>query len=188
MKPETKEALELIVEKASKINEFGFAEHAREIGLAFRAEKQEDGTFLVEFDLPDEEKRDAFLLTFRMFHQKNEKISFPNLSKLAKDKKLSKKWRKEALRLQKIYKNYLDRYSEYSVKLFDGYPTRREMLQVGLYGGLAHANNPNTVAKYHKWTSNDIRAFVFQQEFSRILVFMRDLINHLGDISSNELQ
>lgn len=187
MKPKTKEALELIVEKGLKINEFGFADHARETGFAWRVKGQEDGTYIVEFDIPDEEKRDAFLLTYRLFYQKNENISFDNLSKLAKDPGLSKEWVDEALKLQKIFNDYLNSHSDYSVNLFDGQPTRREMLQAGLYGGLAHANIPKLVAQYRNWTKDDIREFVFQQEFSVILVFMIGLIDRLSEISQREL-
>ena len=188
MRKETKYALELIVDKANKLREFGFEQHVQETGLNFHIERNHDDTLTLEFDLPDEKERDAFLLTFRLFYQKNEPISFQNLTNLACDPGLSQRWRNEATRLRQEYYNYLSGYSDYTVELFEGHPTRLQMLVTGLYGGLAHANNPNRVQKFQEWTRDDVRAFLFQQEFARILLNILGLIYQLAEISSEELE
>lgn len=185
---ETKKLLELIVEKAEKLRGFGFEDHVRKVGLDFYVERQADDSWQIELGFPDEEKRDAFILTFRFFHQVNEPISFHQILLMADDPGLSDHWKEEAARLQGVYFDYLDGHSEYTVNLFEGRPTRGVMLDLGLYGGLAHANNPTKVEQFREWTRDDIRSGLFQQEFARILLRVLQLIYEIAGVSRQELQ
>lgn len=188
MNRKTRERLELFVEKADKLREFGFEHHVRGISLDFHAHRQSDGTWSIELGFPDEKERDAFLLTFRFFHQRNEPISFDRLHNLANDPDLSSHCEDEVTRLRRAYRDYLDGHSEYTVNLFEGQPNRRQMLDVGLYGGLLHANRPKKVQLYKYWTKDSVRAGLFQQEFTKILLRLLDLIYELSDVSRQELQ
>jgi hypothetical protein len=188
VRDETKRLLALIVEKADKLRRFDLEDHVREVGLGFSAQRQEDGSWLLELGLPDEEKRDAFLLTFRFFNQKNERTSFYRVVDLADDPGISDEWRNEVSRLQRAYCDYLDGHSEYTVNLFDGQPTRGEMLDIGLYGGLVHANRPSKVQRYRLWTRDEVRAGLFHQELTRILVRVLQLIYQLAQACRKELQ
>jgi hypothetical protein len=142
MKENTRRILELFVEKADKLKSFGFDEHVKSVGLGFKATRTDNNDWTIEFGLPDEKERDAFLLTFRLFYQRNESISITNINQLATDPDLSEQWRKGVAVAQKAYSDYLEGYSDYSVQLFDGHPTRGEMFETVLYGSLAHANQP----------------------------------------------
>lgn len=62
------------------------------------------------------------------------------------------------------------------------------MLDIGLYGGLAHANTPNKVRQYREWTRDDVRAGLFHQEFTRILLVILGMIYRLAEASERELQ
>ena len=188
MREETRQTLQLIIEKAAKLKAFGFESHVRESGHGFNAERRPEGDWLVEFAIPEEEERDAFLLTFRLFYQRNERISLPNLEALAQDPGLSDEWRREARRTHGAFQQYLDGHSTFSVELFEGHPSRKEMLDAALYGGLAHANNQELIDRFQRWTADEVRAAVFQQEFAKFLVEILVLIDHIARASEQELR
>jgi hypothetical protein len=187
MNKETKQKLQLIVEKANKLRDFSFEKHVAQIGLGFKGARQEDGSWLLEFGIPDTKERDAFLLTFRLFYQENEPISFANLPALLNDPGLSMEFKNQATSIRQAYFDYLTGYSDYTVNLFEGHPTRKQMIDVGLYGGLAHTNRPERIEQYKVWARDDIRAFLFEQEFSRFLVGILGLIYQLAEFSQKEL-
>jgi hypothetical protein len=184
---DTKQKLEMIVEKANKLRDFYFEKHVAQIGLNFKVTRQEDGSWLTEFGIPDTKERDAFLLTFRLFYQENEPISFPNLHALLIDPSLSDYYRNQVVTLRKAYFDYIDGYSDYTVELFEGHPTRKQMIDVGLYGGLAHTNRSDRIEQFRIWTSDDIRANVFEQEFTRYMIKILIMVYRLADLSQTEL-
>jgi hypothetical protein len=188
MNKETKQTLKVIIEKANKLRDFSFEKHVAQIGLNFKSTRQEDGSWLLEFGIPDTKERDAFLLTFRLFYQENEMISFPNLLKLLDDPSLSKEYKNQVVAIRQAYFDYINGYSDYTVELFDDHPTRKQMIDVGLYGGLAHTNRPERIEQYHIWARDDIRASLFEQEFTRFLVRILGLIYQLADSSQSELK
>ena len=188
MEKKTRELLELVVEKAEKLRTFNFDSHVHEAGLGFHAERQADGSWTIELGLPDEKERDAFILTFRFFHQQNEATSFNRILDVANDPAISIHWQEEVARLRGLYFDFLDCHSDYTVNLFEGQPTRAQMLDIGLYGGLAHANRPNKVLQYRQWTRDELRAGLFHQEFARILVQVLGLIYQLSPLCSEELE
>jgi len=183
----TKDTLQLIVDKANKLRSFGFEKHVDETGFGFSIEHEKDDLYTMVFDLVEEKERDAFLLTFRFFIQKNEPSSFQNLDNLSHSPGLSKQWIVESQRIKKDYLDYLEGYSKQTVELFDGHPSRLDMLLAGLYGGLVHANTPKLVKQFNKWTRDEVRASIFEQQFTLILISILGLIYKLGDISENEL-
>jgi hypothetical protein len=185
---ETKQKLATIVEKADKLRDFSFEKHVAQKGLNFKGTMQEDGTWLLEFGIPDAKERDAFLLTFRLFYQENEPISFPNLPKLLNDPSLSGSFRNQIEAIRQGYFDYISGYSNYTVKLFEGHPTRKQMIDVGLYGGLAHTNRPERIEQYHIWARDDIRASLFEQEFAAFLVRILGFIYQLSDACKGELE
>src|SRR5258705_8964696 len=164
MDKETKRKLELIVEKANKLREFAFEQHVAQIGLNFKGSRQDDGSWLLDFGIPDIKERDAFLLTFRLFYQTNESIWFPNLLELLKEPSLSDEFRTQVAAIHQAYSDYISGYSQYTVNLFEGHPTRKQMIDVGLYGGLAHTNRPERIEQYNIWARDDVRASLFEQE------------------------
>jgi hypothetical protein len=187
MKKETREVLELFVEKANKLKDFKFDEHVKSVGFTWKATRLEDDTWAVDFSLPDEKERDAFLLTFRLFIQDNEPYSFKNLAKLSEDTSLSSEFTDELSKVLRAYTNFLNSHSAYTVELFDGHPTREDMLKTVLYGGLAHTNNPKRMQKFKDWSRDGIRANLLLQEFAIILVQIMVFIKHFAEVSEREL-
>ncbi len=187
MEDKTRDILAHIVEKSNLLKQFGFEQHVKEIGLGIRIEIQADESYVVEFGLPEDKDFHAFVQVLRFFYRGNEPGSIQNLHKIALDSTLSDEWKKAALDLQNRFNSYLDGSSEYTVHLFDGEPSRRKMFFVGMDGGLDHANNPDQLAQFRQWTRDGIRKNLFQQELTRIFLFILGLIYELSDICEREL-
>src|SRR5829696_4428273 len=153
MRDETRVILQQLVEKAQKLRDFRFDEHVKSIGLNMQATRTDNDEWVFDFGIPDVKEQDAFLLTFRLFIQKNESISFLNLQRLLGDDELSAEFREGIETVYRSYSNYLDSHSDYTVELFEGYPNRRQMLETVLYGDLAHSNNSERVERFKNWSS-----------------------------------
>lgn len=188
MKDETRIILEQLVEKAHKLRDFKFDEHAQTVGINFKGTRVNDDGWILDFGIPDVKEQDAFLLTFRMFIQGNESISFRKIHELLRDKELSNEMQEGIGLVCQAYSNYLNSHSDYTVNLFDGHPTRGQILETVLYGGLAHGNNPKTVQRFKNWARDGIRANLLMQEFTSILIQLLVFINHIADISEKEMQ
>jgi hypothetical protein len=94
MRDETGQALALFVEKANRLLSGRFVQYIQEHGgpsykISFERGKDTE----VEIKAPDQEAIDAFILTFRFFIQKNERISFRGLTKVLDDDGLSDEWK-----------------------------------------------------------------------------------------------
>ena len=93
MKEKTRHALEDCVEKAGKLRNMKLDEHIAQTIKGFRGRKMVNDEWEIEFDLPDEEKGDASLFTFRLFLQHNEDYSFAQIQHLITDPGLSEEFR-----------------------------------------------------------------------------------------------
>ena len=128
----------LIVEKANRLKSFNFSEHVKDVGRGFKAARGEGDEWVIEFGLPDDEKLDSFLLTFRLFYMQGELISFPRLGRLLNDPELSSEWRNGVSAARNAYFEYLKSYSDFTVELFEGRPSRGDILNTVLYAEAAH--------------------------------------------------
>jgi hypothetical protein len=187
IKDDTRTILEFLVEKAHKLQDFRFDEHVKKVGLNFKGTKMDDGTWTLDFGIPDIKEQDAFLFTFRLFIQNNESISFPNIHGLLRDKGLSNEMQEGIKLVRRAYFNYLNSHSDYTVKLFEGHPTRMQILETVLYGGLGHGNDPETIQRFKVWSKDEICANLLVQEFTMILIQILVFINYIADLSEKEL-
>lgn len=186
MKDETRQTLMLLVEKTNRLKSFKFDEHVKQVGLGFKGTRNDDDEWVIEFGLPDDEKFDSFILTFRFFYQDGESISFKSLKRFLNDSELSSEWKDGVSKARRAYFDFLRGYSEYTVKLFEGHPTRQEIIETVLYGQAAHAN-PEKIKRLKQWTADDIRSNLLQQEFTGMLVQILGLIKYIGELSEREL-
>jgi hypothetical protein len=186
MKDETRQTLMLLVEKANRLISFKFDEHVKGVGLGFNGTRTDEDEWVIEFGLPDDEKIDSFILTFRFFYQEGESISFSSLSRFLNDPELSSEWKNGVSKARKAFFDYLKGNSKYTVELFDGHPTRHEILDTVLYGRAAHAN-PEKIKRLKQWTADDIRANLLIQEFTGMLVQILVFIKYIGELSEKEL-
>jgi len=186
MKAKTRETLELLVEKANRLKSINFTDHIRTTGLGFKISNSGDSESLIEFGLPDNDKFDSLILTFRFFYSEGESISFSRIRRFLNDPELSDEWKNGVSKARETYFNFLKGYSEYTVGLFEGHPTRRDMLDIFINGQAAHAD-PEKAIVLGKWAADDIRANLLLQEISGMFVQILGLINYLGKLSEEEL-
>jgi hypothetical protein len=190
MKEKTRQALEDCVEKANKLRSMKLGEHIAQTIKGFRGRKMANDEWEIEFDLPDEEKGDASLLTFRLFLQHNEDYSFAQIQQLITDPGLSEEF---IHKMGCARQEFLDLTNQHPVDIKAGffevgeYPTWGELLNVVLYGSLAHTNDKAKRLKYKRWTHNDINKYVLLQHFWFIVAEVLGHIYRISDLCSEEL-
>lgn len=190
MKRRTRQALEDCVEKADKLRAMKLDEHVAHTIKGFRGHKMGNGEWEIEFDLPDEEKGDAALLTFRLFLQQNEDYSFPKIQSLITDLELSEEFR---TKMTSAYRAYLELVNQQPVDIkpdffeVGEYPSWGEILNVVLYGSMVHTNDKKKRLKYKNWVRDDIRKFVLLQHFWLIVAEVLRYIFQISDFCREEL-
>jgi hypothetical protein len=184
MREETRRILELFVEKANELQ--FFFEHMQSVGIGFTGVRTSEGEWEIQFDLPEEQKKKSFILTFRFFYNQKESISILKLRRFLNDPELSDNWKMGVSNKRNAYIDYLKGYSAYTVELFDGHPTRAEILDTVINGVLAHAD-PEKLQRFKQWTRDDIRANLLDQEFATILVQIFRLNNYTKELREQEL-
>jgi hypothetical protein len=190
LRDKTRRAIEDLVEMADRLRAYRFDEHIRDLGLGFHMQKQSDGSWSIEFDLPDEKERDATLYTFRLFDQQNEAFSFHSLNRLTRDSDLSDNYRDRIIRIRDAYFTFLQGYPEdVEAGFFEEiqHPTRGEIMRVVMNGGLGHRKDHAKRKRYKIWTRDPVREAVLFQELAKIIHVVLGLIKELLALSKQEL-
>ena len=192
MEQQLREILETFIEKAHKLKSFNFEEHIKSVGLGFHFYRTDkDGGWITEFGQADEKERDAFLLTFRLFIQQNEPISFHGLKKLLNSSELSDDWKKKVGSAVEAYFEYYYKYPGDIQDLWGARPTHGEILDTVLNGGISHTGlnerYKHKRERFREWTRDDIRENVLLQVFTRIVVNVSQLIYCITDLTVAEV-
>ena len=133
----------------------------------------------MEYDFPDEEHLFAFLFVLRQFDSHGDHISLRRIAALHQRLPTAPDLRRRARALSRD----LDAYLKKPTKLIlgDHQPTRREVFNVLLYGGYAHANDYHE-PKFLQWTETEYVRVLTLDEFGEIALgytqavfFMRGL-------------
>jgi len=112
--------LKLFNEKVDRLSSRSFLTKLDGSGVSFEAKKlnESEPELKVERKGPDEESIDAFVTTFRLFIQDNDRLSLQNVSKLYSNPSISKDLKDEYERVRQKINNYLN--SEISLFNFNG--------------------------------------------------------------------
>ena len=132
---------------------------------------------------PNEEQTDAFVLTFRFFIQKNETISFFNMSKAFESEIVPDEISEKFTEAKEHLNAYLDSNTMFKV---GDYITRRQLLDVFIYGELSHTNEEKRKT-YNKWMSNAFIAPFMRNEFTTILFEVLNVISFTGGLCDQVL-
>jgi hypothetical protein len=130
--------------------------------------------------LPEQEVIDAFVLTFRFFIQNNEKCSFGNLNKLYQNLPISQVMKNEFFKARERLNEYLD--SKIRMTIYSETPTRRRLVDVFVYGGLAHAT-PEKKQVYDKWKMFDTVYGMIEVEFCSSLEMILRIIRYVVNLN-----
>jgi len=189
MRAETREALELFVEKADELMVSSFVrslvEHGTQVTISWTAEEP---VLKIERSGPQQESIAAFVLTFRFFVVANEASSFRSLSqKVLDDPGLSENWKRNFAEAREDWNNYLDSSVTW-LSLNGQHPVRRNILFTFLYGGLAHANVAVTRQKFKLWQADPVFFPFAADEFQQVLMNPLDVIAQISQLSEHELR
>jgi hypothetical protein len=189
LKESTSHVLQDLVEKANKLKRYALEKHILSVGSGFRGHQSDEGSWVFEFDIPDEKELDASLFTLRLFTYQKEAYSLHKIDRLLNDD-LS-----EGLRtsLSSVRKEYFDLLQNHPVGIEPGFfepgihLTNGEIFSVVLNGGLGHTNEPKKREKFQLWTRDGIRANVLLQVFARIVLRILLLIYQMAESCEKEL-
>jgi hypothetical protein len=190
VKEETSRALTDLVDRANKLKRYGLERHIAEISSGFRGHESEDGSWVIEFDVPDEKELDASLFTLRLFTQQKEPFSFHRLDRLAGDPALSARLRTGLSESRSKYFDFLKAHPhgieagffEPGVHLTNGC-----ILSVVLNGEMSHAHDPIKRPRFQSWTRDRIRANVLLQVFPRLVQGVLLLVYQTAELCAQEL-
>jgi hypothetical protein len=120
----------------------------------------------------DQDDIDAFVLTYRMFIQANDRISIRALKKIYEEPWMPEEPAKSFAHARGVVNAYLD--SPLTLTIYDQQIARRTLIDIMLYGGLAHSE-PEKQEVFRNWTTS-LAAGFFWAEF---VVTMHDMLGYL---------
>lgn len=132
---------------------------------------------------PNEDSVDAFVLTFRLFIQDNERTSFRKMAVLYEEINVAEELKDRFRKARKELNEFLD--SNSMVRFNDTNLTNRHILDTFIYGGLSHANEIKK-EEYDNWMASPFLNPLLQNEFLyvlskvfRVVYYVRDLNNEV---------
>jgi hypothetical protein len=186
---ETAKAFRLFNEKADKLSRLSFVEKIDhpDSGVTITFENLNIApTVTQERRGPDEEAIDAFLFTFRFFIQDNENSSFRNMEKYYLDTPIDPILQAEFIKLKKEINEYLD--ERVNVNYNNEDLTRRRIMDVFVYGGLAHGKNEAKRRLHKTWMSDPVMAGLLENEFLITLRNIHNAIAYMKTLNDKALQ
>lgn len=163
------QTLKLFNDKAEKLNGLSFTKEVTTKKHGVKLSFKEDGSVSVKRRGPGGEAMDAFVLTLRFFIQDNEKSSLRNLAKIYENLPILDQKKDIFRRFRKMLNNFLDSKSFYSTRGINC--TNRQIMNIFIYGGLAHANKKKKKI-YGEWMSDSGSEPLTTNEFVNILQFI----------------
>jgi len=181
MSDEDIKRLKLFNEKAERLSNSRFMQYILSKGrISFTIDAKSGEEVKVEKVMPDQDAIDAFVLTFRFFIQNNERCSFGNLSKTYEKPSVPEELRTEYLKVRKMLNDYLD--APASIKIEEEALTRRRILDVFVYGGLAHAQ-PEKKEVFDSWTRDPFTRGFLEVHFASVLVDVLKVVRYVAELN-----
>jgi len=180
------DTLRLFNEKVNRLERSGFASRfdseTPNVTAEFRdvsfhqvdgARFELTGRVVSTFDGLDADQIDAFVLTYRMFTQRNDRISIASVAKI-----YAQAWMpSEARERFNDARQQVNEYLNSNTTLIDGQHaiSRCELVDVFLYGGLAHSDTAKE-RTFRAWTVDGGVAGFFWAEF---IVTLKDMLGYM---------
>jgi hypothetical protein len=180
------ESLRLFNEKAERLLNTRFVkylEETRKLSVSISAKKGQD--VQVTRILPDPDAIEAFVLTFRFFIQDNEKSSFRQICQTYGKLPISSELKRNLVDWRKGLNDYLDK--KISMTIQGRNPSNRELLDIFIYGGLAHAN-PQKKAIYDEWKKMGFVYQFLEVEFCSVLEVVLRAILYVAGINKKAMK
>ena len=178
----------LFNEKAEKLQDLNFTKYMfqQKSGVIFSGERvsEDSNKFVLKEKVigPKAESIDAFVLTFRFFYQNNEISSINNLAKAYTNLNISNTLKNDFHRARIKLNKYLDDPTQIKIVYNERTLIRREILDIFVYGGLAHANKKKK-AVYDSWKGMVGFWGIVQNQFHVILVTFFKYVNYFKNLN-----
>lgn len=185
MNKNSKQALELYIERAKKLETLTLTTYIREKGqIGIETENHEDGTYVAKTQGPTDNDIYAFVSIARPFLQQKP-ISFQSMSSICDDPEVSPDWKTEFSHIRNRLNQYLDeRFAEGPQEAI---PTRREIFHTFTYGDILHIDDAKKRKKLKEWESRGFDFLILVTEFNLILVALLNLIMQVAQLCEREL-
>ena len=183
--------LRLFNEKTEELLELSFIKAVTnpDAGVRISGQLKEDGSHEIRSEVkgPSNEAIKAFVLTFRYFIQNNETISLKNIADLYDVANIGISLKEQFKSARRAVNEMLDSPNFVNLTYNGSAPTNREVMDVFVYGGLAHAN-PQKYQLYKEWMSFPPAAAFLQSCFSLTLGHVLEAIVYISRVNEKALQ
>ena len=177
------ETLKLFIEKADRLKNSNFVKNATGTsGVNLKAGVGQPT--VVTRTGPDQENVEAFVLTFRYFIQDNETISLRNIEDVFHSPFAEPEEKDGYDEARLFLNNFLDGNTMFNL---DGPVTRRYLMDIFIYGGLAHAKRQKK-KQYDSWMRIPVLAQFMENEFIVILSETLNVIVYIQHLSDQILK
>lgn len=180
------DSLKLFNEKADKLFFSKFWKTFLRDGTGIDMMNLRDENLSVTRIGPDQEEIEVFVLTLRFFIQDNEISSFRNLAKVYEKLPISIDIKQKFLNARNALNSYLDSSFPFKVTLYGETYTNRRILDVFVYGGLAHAI-PEKKKLFDKWMENGLDRQTLTNAFVDILIDIIDTIKSIKELNTRAI-
>jgi hypothetical protein len=188
---EIKNALSLFNDKADKLFRLSFVKTMFETqtGVTLSWKAKEDGSYseMHERRGPEEEAIDAFVLTFRYFIQDNEESSFRKMAGHYENLPLDISFKNQYDAMRAEVNTFLDSQPEFRLEHNSKGYSRREIMEVFIYGGLSHAS-PAKKAVYDVWMQSPLMRPLTENEFVYTIAAVFKAIEWTRELNASVLK
>jgi hypothetical protein len=164
-------ALELFNEKARKLASSSFVRdmQGNDVGVRISGIRKDDGSFAIKSVRkgPSAESIDAFALTLRFFLQNNESSSLANIAAIYEQYGFENGLLGRFNSARTAVNDLLEAPNDLGLKDGETYLTNQQIIEVYLYGDLAHGNAEKR-ATYKEWRSLPPFGLLTEAGFIRI--------------------
>lgn len=179
------QALKLFNEKADKLERLSFTQKIFSEPSGVKIYWRQGEAFRNELVGPDEESREAMLLTLRFFVQDNEQSSFRNIAEAYNALPVDPSLSGEFHNIRKQVNEFLD--SKTWIRVDGSDLTYREIFEVFLYGYHAHANQDKK-QKFEVWKSIPPFFGLVENDFIYTLAAILRAIFYIRNVNARVLE
>lgn len=175
--------LERFNEKVDRLRQRGFADESKGGGAIVEWKR---GIGWDGFHIgPSEKTVEATVLTLRFFIQDNESTSLSNMNRLYSELNIEPKLSAQFCEIRDQINAYLDSPSNLSISE-EGMMTHRQILELFIYGDLAHSKDATIEANYRSISRT---AFfpLFQDDFTKTLLLLLSGLHEIQMINNAAL-
>ncbi len=184
-------AIKLFNEKALKLQNSSFVRDLQlpNAGVKIKGERQDDGNFAISSERkgPSDESIEAFVLTFRFFIQDNEESSLRNIASIYHGTDFENDLTGRFDSARNAINHLLASPNPLNITYNETVPTNRQVMEVFIYGGLAHAN-PEKYALYKEWMSFPPVARMLETCFTLVLGQILNAISFIANVNEEAIQ